>query len=211
MLRIKFYSLQVVIIVLFDLLFVGLFDEMVLASPVTWFLILVNFLFFIISGYFAKLGIFFLFLQKLSLILYVTNGLVETSGMLKLTAWLGFFCLYAYYFLLESNEAYLNPNYSEHDLSLKSYQLSGVTNSGDIFNFVVTNISENGFYGVTENNKLSIGKVFDGVIDLVGQKYTLKGRVVKTKNSGFGVKVVINKNWDKLYTKAKRLKTMDCI
>jgi hypothetical protein len=211
MLRIKFYSLQVVIIVLFDLLFIGLFDEMVLASLVTWFLILVNFLFFIISGYFAKLGIFFLFLQKLSIILYVTNGLLETSGMLKLTAWLGFFWFYAYYYLLESNEAYLNPNYSEHDLSLKSYQLSGGTSSGDIFNFVVTNISENGFYGVTENNNVSIGKVFDGVINLLGEKYTLKGRVVKTKNSGFGVKVVINENWDKLYSKAKRLKTMDCI
>jgi len=134
---------------------------------------------------------------------------LETSFFIKITMWLCFLILYLFHLLQENLEAYYNPRFQREDLNLKSYHVTGSLAGNPQEKFIVTNISENGFYAVFDELNKAINIEFKAVVFISGEEYQVLGRVVERKYSGMGVKVVIDDNWNKLYSKVKKLKILD--
>lgn len=151
----------------------------------------------------------FLVMAKIVVFLNFENIAINTNILIKITAWIGFFTLYCFHLFNENAEAYFNPSFGPEDLNLRSYQLSGNSLGPDSFNFFITNISGNGFYATSDSLIKFQNVDFKSKVVIEGEVYTVSGKIVGRKKDGFGVRVTIDKNWDKLYSKVKKLKILE--
>ena len=116
--------------------------------------------------------------------------------------WSGFVGLYLYLFSTELKEAYFNPAFSKFDLTPSNNSVAGKLD--DNSSFYVTNLSEKGFFAsMNFASKPTKGHI-RGVINLYDESHSFDGEVVYSIKSGCGVKVVLNKNWYKLYTRVEK-------
>ena len=154
------------------------------------------------------LGCSLIILQKILIIFPVAFEHLDTNFIIKNLFWMGFFSMYLFQLCIELSEAYFNPKFTASDMSLSNYHVSGYLEGLDN-SFVVTNLTRNGFFGFNSSTVLKRTQNLKGCINVLGDEYPFSGKIVNQSPYGFGVKVVITSNWDKLYRKIKNLKFLE--
>ncbi len=190
---------------MFDVTLILLIGEGIRPQSLQVWLVLLNFIFLFLLTKSRFVGCFLIILQKVSIITPVALEYFDTNFIIKNLAWMGFFSTYLFQLCIELNEAYFNPNYSTYDMSLRNYHVSGYLHDIDS-SFVVTNLTRNGFFGFSSSAALNRLQIVEGCIKVLGNEYPFSGKIIDQTNSGFGVKVVIASNWDRVYLKIRNLK-----
>ena len=205
--NLKFYLTHFLILLLFNYLFLNLLGK-INNLYFLYILIALDTSFLIIERFSFIFGLSCMAIIKLLIIIYYGEIALETSVIIYLTIFIGFYVSYLYQLYLECCEAYYNPKFSKYDLSLKSYSLLGETDQN--YKFYVTNLTEKGFYAsFVDEVDLKKQKNFKGQLKLMNDSYSISGKFVHKTEVGFGVKVVFSENWDKLYLRTQKLRILD--
>ena len=207
MLKLKILAKHIFILMLFDIAYVGITSPMAIESMLLKVTVLSSILLVFIPPYLFRKTLLLIFLEKI-MVVYLSGSMsLNVSYLVTLILWSGIVGLYLYLFSTELKEAYFNPAFSRYDLTPVSSSVSGKLDNNS--SFYVTSISEKGFFASVNNSVRTLKGPVAGVINLFDECHDFKGEIVYSTKSGCGVKVVLNKNWYKLYTRVEKSRCLD--
>ena len=201
---------QFILLVLLDLFYIGMTKNYVELTELQIGVIGISFVVLIIPTIRFNFLIPFILVQKSIFLFLHYDTELGVNFLFRLVFWLGILVTYLYLLFVELGEAYYNPNFSPYQIFSDKIELKGVIRLGSSLEpFILTNLSERGFYCRLNDRSKIENKRICGEVYLLNSNYEFEGYIINQSDQGLGVKVVINEIWDKLYNKLERLQYLD--